>query len=115
MQQQSGTMEFLSGVSFTDADHGTAVGIPGIIVRTTNGGENGVSENSGTIYGLSKVSCSGPRSGTTVVTEVPFSEENRSGDFNDRCRSCPAAGSPVPIISLVTWLSARLCALRSSL
>ena len=34
---------------------------------------------------------------------------------HERGGSCSAAGIPVPIISLVTWLSARLCALRSSL
>jgi hypothetical protein len=37
-----------------------------IIARTTDGGQNWVSENSGTDYGLSKISCTGPRSGTTV-------------------------------------------------
>ncbi len=68
------------------------------------------------------------------VTVAAFSGEKRSGEFNypyrnsllqtaaaqrarvpEWGRSCSAAGIRVLIISLVTWLSARLCALRSSL
>ena len=36
--QTSGTASLLLGVSFTDSDNGTAVGVTGIILRTTNGG-----------------------------------------------------------------------------
>ena len=38
--QSSGTTNYLYGVSFTDANTGTAVGWNGTIIRTTNGGAN---------------------------------------------------------------------------
>ena len=44
------------GVSFTDANNGTAVGDSGTILRTTNGGTNWTSQSSGTtnwLYGVS--------------------------------------------------------------
>ena len=37
MAQNSGTTEWLFGVSFTDANTGTAVGYNGTILRTTGG------------------------------------------------------------------------------
>jgi len=43
-QQPSGTTEWLMGVSFTDANNGTAVGEGGTILRTTNGGVTFVKE-----------------------------------------------------------------------
>ncbi len=46
--QVSGTEHFLLGVSFSDADNGTAVGTFDVILRTTNGGETWVQQNSGT-------------------------------------------------------------------
>ena len=39
VQQNSGTSNHLFGVCFTDANHGVAVGLNGIIVRTINGGQ----------------------------------------------------------------------------
>ena len=38
VQQNSGTTNDLYGVCFTDANHGVAVGLNGIIIRTVNGG-----------------------------------------------------------------------------
>jgi photosystem II stability/assembly factor-like uncharacterized protein len=64
--QQSGTTEFLTGVSFTDTNHGMICGDFGIILRTTDGGETWVGESSGTDYGLSRISCTGLRNGTVV-------------------------------------------------
>ena len=52
--QASGTSDTLYGVSFTDANTGTAVGKNGTIIRTTNGGENWYYQSSGTnnvLYG----------------------------------------------------------------
>ena len=46
--QSSGTTNHLYGVSFTDANTGTAVGGGGTILRTTNGGTNWTSQSSGT-------------------------------------------------------------------
>jgi photosystem II stability/assembly factor-like uncharacterized protein len=54
--QQSGTTELLAGVSFTDANHGIAVGAIGTIVRTADGGNTWENETSGTGYDISRVS-----------------------------------------------------------
>ena len=40
ISQISGTSNWMLGVYFTDANTGTAVGIFGTILRTTNGGTN---------------------------------------------------------------------------
>jgi len=71
--QQSGTTELLAGVSFTDADHGIAVGVLGTIVRTTDGGNTWVNETSGTGYDLSRVSLSTAvgYGGTILRRELP--------------------------------------------
>ncbi|MCX6149368.1 MAG: T9SS type A sorting domain-containing protein [Ignavibacteriales bacterium] len=37
-EQSSGTSDYLTSVSFTDANNGTVVGLGGIILRTTDGG-----------------------------------------------------------------------------
>ena len=47
--QSSGTTNILRGVSFTDANNGTAVGDGGTILTTTNGGNNWESQSVGTI------------------------------------------------------------------
>ena len=54
--QTSGTTYWLSGVSFTDANNGTDVGVGGTILRTTNGGTNWISQTSGTTNHLRGVS-----------------------------------------------------------
>ena len=56
VQQTSGTTENLLGVSFTDANTGTAVGWNGTILRTIDGGDNWVSQSSGTLRWLIRVS-----------------------------------------------------------
>ena len=67
MPQQSGTTELLTGVSFTDTNHGMICGVFGIILRTTDGGENWLLEiTPATFYDLSRISCTGARNGTTV-------------------------------------------------
>ncbi|TLY31411.1 MAG: T9SS type A sorting domain-containing protein [Ignavibacteria bacterium] len=48
-EQTSGVTNFLYGVSFTDANRGTAVGTQGLILRTTNGGSTWSSQSSGTL------------------------------------------------------------------
>ena len=64
--QTSVTSEILRGVSFTDANTGTAVGREGTILRTTNGGTNWISQTSGTTYYLSGVSLTDENNGTAV-------------------------------------------------
>jgi photosystem II stability/assembly factor-like uncharacterized protein len=64
--QNSGTTKNLYGVSFTDANTGTAVGDSGTILRTTDGGTTWTSQASGTTLGLTGVSCTDANTGTAV-------------------------------------------------
>jgi photosystem II stability/assembly factor-like uncharacterized protein len=65
-QQNSGTTTRLCGVSFTDANIGTAVGFDGTILRTTDGGTTWISQTSGTINDLYDVSFTDADNGTAV-------------------------------------------------
>ena len=57
----------LHGVSFTDANNGTAVGSStGTILRTTNGGTTWTSQTSGTTNDLYGVSFTDANTGTAV-------------------------------------------------
>ena len=56
----------LEGVSFADANTGTAVGSHGTILRTTDGGASWVSQRSGTTYVLKGVSFTDVDTGTAV-------------------------------------------------
>ncbi|NQT26967.1 T9SS type A sorting domain-containing protein [candidate division KSB1 bacterium] len=56
----------LQGVSFSDANNGTAVGNYGTIIRTTDGGNNWVAQESGTYENLNDVSFTDANNGTTV-------------------------------------------------
>ncbi len=56
----------LFGVSFTDANTGTAVGFDGTILRTTNGGTTWTSQTSGTTNHLYGVSFTDANTGTAV-------------------------------------------------
>jgi photosystem II stability/assembly factor-like uncharacterized protein len=56
----------LLGVSFTDANTGTAVGRYGTILRTTNGGASWMSQSSGTANTLWSVSFTDANTGTAV-------------------------------------------------
>jgi len=64
--QTSGTTWTLHGVSFTDSDNGTAVGVGGTILRTTDGGTNWASQTSGTNNELTDVSFTDSDNGTAV-------------------------------------------------
>jgi hypothetical protein len=64
--QTGGTTAALYGVSFTDANNGTAVGPPGTIVRTTDGGATWVAQTSGTTAALWDVSFTDANNGTAV-------------------------------------------------
>jgi hypothetical protein len=64
--QSSGTTAGLFGVSFTDANTGTAVGSGGTIFRTTDGGTNWTPQSSGTGHSLKGVSFMDANSGTAV-------------------------------------------------
>jgi len=64
--QNSGTINYLFGVYFTDANTGTTVGGVGTILRTTNGGTNWVSQSSGTTNILRGVSFTDANNGTAV-------------------------------------------------
>jgi len=66
IQQNSGTLVFLQGVSFTDNNYGTVVGDGGMILRTIDGGQNWFSQNSGTINSLTGVSFADINNGTAV-------------------------------------------------
>ncbi|RMH61261.1 MAG: T9SS C-terminal target domain-containing protein [Calditrichaeota bacterium] len=68
IEQTSGTTNNFNGVSFTDANTGTAVGDNGTILRTTDGGANWVSQNSGTTNNLNSVSFTDANTGTAVGT-----------------------------------------------
>ena len=57
---------WLNGVSFTDPNNGTAVGDYGVILRTTNGGLNWISQTSGTSWQLWGVSFTDANTGTAV-------------------------------------------------
>src|SRR5439155_71584 len=57
---------WLFGVSFTDANNGTAVGGYGAIVRTTDGGAHWLSQTSGTTSDLNAVSFTDANNGTAV-------------------------------------------------
>jgi hypothetical protein len=59
----------LNGVSFTDANNGTAVGSIGSILRTTDGGQNWVTQTSGIIQWLIGVSFTDSNNGTAVGLE----------------------------------------------
>jgi len=56
----------LNGVSFTDANNGTAVGDYGTILRSTNGGATWTSQSSGTTRSLNGVSFTDANNGTAV-------------------------------------------------
>jgi len=56
VSQTSGTPDNLYGVSFTDVNSGTAVGLNGTIRRTTDGGTNWVGQTSGTPNTLRSIS-----------------------------------------------------------
>ncbi len=64
--QSSGTTNTLNGVSFTDANTGTAVGNVGTILRTTNGGALWTTQTSGTTFNLLRVSFIDANTGTAV-------------------------------------------------
>lgn len=55
MQQHSISFEALTDVHFTDSQTGTAVGWNGIILRTTDGGKNWVTQNSNSTSYLTSV------------------------------------------------------------
>jgi photosystem II stability/assembly factor-like uncharacterized protein len=64
--QSSGTTNSLYGVSFTDANTGTAVGDLGTILHTTNGGALWTPQTSGTTNYLRGVSFTDANTGTVV-------------------------------------------------
>jgi photosystem II stability/assembly factor-like uncharacterized protein len=65
-QKPSPTGEWLFGVTYTDANTGTAVGRSGTILRTTDGGTTWVSQTSGTSNNLFGVSFTDANTGTAV-------------------------------------------------
>ncbi len=65
-QLLSGTTNNLNGVSFADANTGTAVGDSGTILRTTNGGASWIINSSRTTNTLNGVSFTDTNTGTAV-------------------------------------------------
>jgi photosystem II stability/assembly factor-like uncharacterized protein len=65
-RQTSGASSTLTGVSFTGADTGIAVGSGGTILRTTNGGSTWESRISGTTANLCGISFAGADTGIAV-------------------------------------------------
>ena len=65
-QQNSGTTANLNSVHFEDANNGWAVGDSGIILHTTNGGQEWIAQTSGTDRWLQSVSFTDLNYGTTV-------------------------------------------------
>jgi photosystem II stability/assembly factor-like uncharacterized protein len=66
VQQNSGTINKLSSVYFTDVNVGYAVGDSGTILHTTDGGLNWVPQNSGTMYNLNSVHLPDANTGIAV-------------------------------------------------
>jgi hypothetical protein len=62
----SGTSVYLYGVSFSDANNGTAVGVGGTIIRTTNSGISWIRQTSPTIGDLWGVTFTDSCTGTAV-------------------------------------------------
>ncbi|RPI66916.1 MAG: hypothetical protein EHM47_15740, partial [Ignavibacteriales bacterium] len=54
-QQNSGTTKNLNAVQFIDTNNGFAVGDSGIIIKTTDGGDNWINLSSGSVFPLSDV------------------------------------------------------------
>jgi hypothetical protein len=70
----------LYGVSFIDANTGTAVGACGTILRTTDGGETWVSQTSGTSNYLYGVSFTNANTGTVVGSYGTILRTTSGGD-----------------------------------
>jgi len=66
ISQTSGTNQTLLGVSFTSANVGIAVGVNGLILRTTNGGNNWNSQMSGVTSDLYSVHFTDHNNGAAV-------------------------------------------------
>jgi photosystem II stability/assembly factor-like uncharacterized protein len=64
--QASGFTSTLYGVSFTDANTGTAVGLDATILRTTDGGATWLPQESGIETFFTDVSFTGANTGTAV-------------------------------------------------
>ena len=84
----------LSGVSFTDANTGTAVGGNGAILRTTDGGITWVSQTSGTTENLNGVSFTDANTGTVVGSGGAILRTTDGGDTwgqpDERHFICPS-------------------------
>ena len=72
-------LNLLLGVSFTDANRGTAVGQNGTILRTTNGGATWARKTSGTSENLLSVSFTDANSGTAVGANGTILRTNDGG------------------------------------
>lgn len=95
----------LFGLSFTDANNGTAVGLSGSIVRTTDGGRHWINQSSGTsnwLYGVSFVDGS---NGTVVGangTILRTTDGGNSWDGKARPVGQPTHFSAFPLPILIT-------------
>ena len=69
------------GVSFINANTGTAVGCSGTILRTTNGGTNWTSQTSGTTNCLCDVSFTDANNGTAVGDDGTILRTTNGGVF----------------------------------
>lgn len=77
--QSSGTSTNLNGIYFTDANTGTAVGLSGVIRRTTNGGINWFSQNIAPdhLYGVYFInSNTGFICGNAIITKTTNGGDN---------------------------------------
>jgi photosystem II stability/assembly factor-like uncharacterized protein len=105
--QTSGTAKSLYGVSFSDANTGTAVGETGAIHRTTDGGETWQHQTSGTTQHLMDVYMSSALTGTAVGFGGTILRTENGGDtwlpqtsgttrsLHDVCFTDPANGTVV--------------------
>ena len=78
--QSSGTANNLNGVSFTDADNGTAVGVAGTILRTTNGGTTWTAQSMGVNRNWNGVSFSDGNFGTAWCRYADIAEIYRTSN-----------------------------------
>ena len=105
---------FLFGVSFSDANTGTAVGSGGTILRTTNGGTNWDTQTSGTESDLSRVSFTDADNGAAVGQFGTILRTTDGGSHGRRSKVEPPSCSPAFRLPIPTTESPSALLERSS-
>ena len=82
-KQESGTMNRLTAVTFTDPGTGTIVGRGGTILRTTNGGASWTSQSSGATNNLYAISFTNANTGIATGSPGMFLTNNGGSYWNN--------------------------------